>query len=192
MSVPSWAFLFEISPEKGAQTTPAPGVLTPAASGVPRLGLDLKGKLPGGVAVLAWGREAQEASREVMLRVLGAGLELIALETLGVDAGLGVELAAAEDALQAWSQRGASLVLTVGGAGLGPDDPIPDITHRVIQRHAPGLVAAVVRGTRDPLYRGIAGLAPGGTVLINLPGDAAAAVRHLDGVLPAVASTTTT
>lgn len=78
-------------------------------------------------------------------------------------------------ALEALCARGAELVLTVGGTGLGPRDRTPEATRRVIEREAPGLAEAMrAKGAEQNPYawlsRGVAGLR-GTTLIVNLPGS---------------------
>jgi molybdopterin adenylyltransferase len=89
--------------------------------------------------------------------------------------------------LEQWSHRGAALVLTVGGTGLGPRDRTPEATRRVIDRDAPGLAEAMrSKGAeRNPfawLSRGVAGLR-GRTLIVNLPGSRRAAEESLASIL---------
>jgi len=82
---------------------------------------------------------------------------------------------------------GASLVLTVGGTGLGPRDRTPEATRRVIDREAPGLAEAMrLEGSRrNPfawLSRGVAGLM-GSSLIINLPGSKRGAEESLASIL---------
>jgi molybdenum cofactor synthesis domain-containing protein len=89
--------------------------------------------------------------------------------------------------LEKLSQEGASLVLTVGGTGLGPRDRTPEATRRVIDREAPGLAEAMrARGaTHNPyawLSRGVAGL-KGTTLIVNLPGSKRGAGESLTSIL---------
>jgi molybdopterin adenylyltransferase len=100
-------------------------------------------------------------------------------------------LADEEDAIAAWladvSGRGAALVLTVGGTGMGPRDRTPEATRRVIDREAPG-VAEAMRATGAKrnqfawLSRGVAGL-KGNTIIVNLPGSKRGAVESLESIL---------
>jgi molybdenum cofactor synthesis domain-containing protein len=91
-------------------------------------------------------------------------------------------------ALGALVERGAKLVLTVGGSGLGPRDRTPEATRRVIDREAPGLAEAM-RATgaeRNPyawLSRGVAGMS-GKTLIVNLPGSLRGAEESLAVILP--------
>jgi molybdenum cofactor synthesis domain-containing protein len=89
--------------------------------------------------------------------------------------------------LEKLSQEGASLVLTVGGTGLGPRDRTPEATRRVIDREAPGLAEAMraLGATRNPyawLSRGVAGL-KGTTLIVNLPGSKRGAEESLASIL---------
>ena len=97
-----------------------------------------------------------------------------------------------EDAVAAWledaSRRGAALVLTVGGTGMGPRDRTPEATRRVIDREAPGLAEAMrSKGAKSNefawLSRGVAGL-KGNTLIVNLPGSKRGAHESLESILP--------
>jgi len=97
-----------------------------------------------------------------------------------------------ESAIAAWLQdvsgRGAALVLTVGGTGMGPRDRTPEATRRVIDREAPGLAEAMrANGAKSNefawLSRGIAGL-KGTTLIVNLPGSKRGAHESLESILP--------
>lgn len=97
-----------------------------------------------------------------------------------------------EDAIAAkledFASRGAALVLTVGGTGLGPRDRTPEATRRVIDREAPGLAEAMrakgaERNTYAWLSRGVAGLR-GSTLIVNLPGSKRGAEESLAAILP--------
>ncbi len=96
-----------------------------------------------------------------------------------------------EDAIEAKlreeSQKGARLVLTVGGTGMSPRDRTPEATRRVIEREAPGLSEAMrSKGSeRNPnawLSRGVAGLC-GETLIVNLPGSKRGAEESLEAIL---------
>jgi molybdopterin adenylyltransferase len=71
--------------------------------------------------------------------------------------------------------RGAALVLTTGGTGLGPRDVTPEATRVVIDRDAPGIPEAlradsIAKTPHGLLSRGIAGVR-GSTLIVNLPGS---------------------
>jgi molybdenum cofactor synthesis domain-containing protein len=85
---------------------------------------------------------------------------------------------------------GASLVLTVGGTGLGPRDRTPEATRRVIDREAPGLAEAMRANTAkiNPyawLSRGIAGLR-GSALIVNLPGSERGATECFSAIAPLI------
>jgi molybdopterin adenylyltransferase len=76
---------------------------------------------------------------------------------------------------------GSSLILTVGGTGLGPRDRTPEATRRVIDREAPGLAEAMRARSAERnkyawLSRGVAGL-KGDTLIVNLPGSERGAIE---------------
>ena len=93
--------------------------------------------------------------------------------------------------LEEFVRRGAALVLTAGGTGLGPRDRTPEATRRTIDREAPGLAEAMrARGAeRNPfawLSRGVAGM-ENGTLIVNLPGSRRGAAESLEAILPSAA-----
>jgi molybdopterin adenylyltransferase len=79
----------------------------------------------------------------------------------------------------------AGLIVTTGGTGFGPRDCTPEGTRLVIERDAPGLVAAMIAANPDKmrLSRGLAGAAAQ-ALIVNTPGSSAGAVECLDAVLP--------
>ena len=89
--------------------------------------------------------------------------------------------------LEQQSEGGASLILTVGGTGLGPRDRTPEATLRVLDRQAPGLSEAMrSKGSESNPYawlsRGVAGLR-GSTLIVNLPGSLPGAMESLASIL---------
>ena len=91
-------------------------------------------------------------------------------------------------ALEELGRRGAALVLTVGGTGLGPRDRTPEATRRVMDREAPGLSEAMrAKGAERNVFawlsRGVAGLR-GKTLIVNLPGSKLGAEESLEAILP--------
>lgn len=84
--------------------------------------------------------------------------------------------------------EGASLLLTVGGTGLGPRDRTPEATRRIIDREAPGLAEAMrAEGAKSNrfawLSRAVAGMR-GSTLIVNLPGSKRGAEESLLAILP--------
>jgi molybdenum cofactor synthesis domain-containing protein len=80
------------------------------------------------------------------------------------------------DAIAAAIEAGLDLVLTTGGTGVSPTDSTPEQTLPLLERELPGIMEELRRrGTASTplavLSRGHAGIAPGGTVVINLPGS---------------------
>jgi molybdopterin adenylyltransferase len=89
--------------------------------------------------------------------------------------------------LKEFCTEGASLVLTVGGTGLGLRDRTPEATRRVIDREAPGLAEAVrARGAESNPYaylsRGIAGMREE-TLIVNLPGSRRGAMESVAAII---------
>ena len=86
-----------------------------------------------------------------------------------------------------WAARGAGLLLTVGGTGLGPRDLTPEATRRVLDREAPGIAEAMraAGAAKNPmawLSRGVAGTR-GATLIVNLPGSLRGAQESLTAIL---------
>jgi len=86
-----------------------------------------------------------------------------------------------------WTTRNASLVLTVGGTGLGPRDKTPEATQRVLHREAPGIAEAMRASgaSKNPmawLSRGVAGTRDN-TLIVNLPGSLRGAQESLAAIL---------
>lgn len=91
--------------------------------------------------------------------------------------------------LARWADSGeVDLILTTGGTGLAPRDVTPEATASVLEREAPGVVAALraAAGATLPrawLSRGLAGTR-GATLIVNLPGSPAgvkSSLKTLDG-----------
>lgn len=92
------------------------------------------------------------------------------------------------DTLRELSRKGAALVITVGGTGLGPRDRTPEATRRVVDREVPGLAEAMraLGAARNPfawLSRGVSGLL-GSMLIVNLPGSQRGAEESLISILP--------
>jgi len=85
----------------------------------------------------------------------------------------------------------ADLVLTTGGTGLAPRDVTPEATRDAVEREIPGLPEeirrrSVAKDPRNLLSRATAGILPGGTVVLNLPGSPGGAVECLGFAAPAL------
>jgi len=92
------------------------------------------------------------------------------------------------DALVAAVARGADVVVTTGGTGLGPRDVTPQATATVIDFDVPGIAEAMrSAGTASTpmaaLSRAIAGVS-GRTLIINVPGSVKGATESLEAVMP--------
>ncbi|HEV2027401.1 MAG TPA: MogA/MoaB family molybdenum cofactor biosynthesis protein [Candidatus Dormibacteraeota bacterium] len=92
------------------------------------------------------------------------------------------------DAIEAAIVRGADVVVTTGGTGLGPRDVTPQATSTLIDFEVPGIAEVMRRAgaTTTPmaaLSRGIAGVR-GNTLIINVPGSAKGAAESLEAVMP--------
>ncbi len=88
----------------------------------------------------------------------------------------------------------AALIVTTGGTGLAPRDVTPEATRLVCDRLVDGLAERMrAEGLRETpmaaLSRGVCGViskqgAPGGTLVINLPGSPRGAGTSLKAILP--------
>jgi molybdenum cofactor synthesis domain-containing protein len=95
------------------------------------------------------------------------------------------------DAIVAAAERGADVVVTTGGTGLGPRDVTPQATSAVIDFEVPGIGEAMRRAgaTSTPmaaLSRSMAGVR-GQTLIINVPGSPKGAAESLEAVMPTLA-----
>ena len=83
------------------------------------------------------------------------------------------------------------LILTNGGTGLSPRDITPEATARVIERHAPGIVHAMMQAGLEKTSTAMLSRATAGvrkrSLIINLPGSPKAARESLTAILPALA-----
>ena len=100
------------------------------------------------------------------------------------------EVGAIQASLRAWcdSEGARDLVLTTGGTGFSRRDVTPEATAPLLERRAPGLVAAMfAAGLRSTpmaaLSRYEAGMR-GSTLVINLPGSPKAVRECLEAVGP--------
>jgi molybdenum cofactor biosynthesis protein B len=92
------------------------------------------------------------------------------------------------DTIVAAVNKGANLVITTGGTGLGPRDVTPQATVSVIDYEVPGIGELMRRAgeTMTPmaaLSRSIAGVR-GSTLILNVPGSIKGAIESLDAVVP--------
>jgi molybdopterin adenylyltransferase len=95
------------------------------------------------------------------------------------------------DAIVAAADRGADVVVTTGGTGLGPRDVTPQATSAVIDFEVPGIGEAMRRAgaastPMAALSRSMAGVR-GQTLIINVPGSPKGATESLEAVLPTLA-----
>lgn len=87
-------------------------------------------------------------------------------------------------------EKGANLILTTGGTGLGPRDVTVEAAESLIERTIPGIMeAARCFGQRRTPYamlsRGLAGQR-GKTLIVNLPGSSGGVEESLDAIFPAI------
>lgn len=92
------------------------------------------------------------------------------------------------DVILAAIARGADLVVTTGGTGLGPRDVTPQATSALIDYEVPGLGELMRRAgaastPMAAISRGLAGVR-GKALVVNTPGSARGATESLQAILP--------
>jgi len=92
------------------------------------------------------------------------------------------------DAIETAIARGADLVVTTGGTGLGPRDVTPQATAALIEYEVPGIAeemrrAGVASTPMAALSRSMAGVR-GKALIINVPGSIKGATESLESVMP--------
>jgi molybdenum cofactor synthesis domain-containing protein len=124
------------------------------------------------------GTRVDRSGAALQVRLGEAGFHVVDQRTVadGIDSVAG--------ALQLMTEGFAGLVVTTGGTGFGPRDLTPEGTRRVLDREAPGLVAAMFAANADKgrLSRAVAGTR-GEAIVLNTPGSTAGAVECLEAVL---------
>ncbi|MFF4408059.1 molybdenum cofactor biosynthesis protein B [Streptomyces sp. NPDC001404] len=81
-----------------------------------------------------------------------------------------------EAALRDAVAAGYDAVVTTGGTGIAPTDRTPEATRRVLDQDIPGIPEAIraeglAKVPTAALSRGLAGVAGGRTLIVNLPGS---------------------
>jgi len=92
------------------------------------------------------------------------------------------------EAIETAIARGADIVVTTGGTGLGPRDVTPQATAALIDYEVPGIGEEMRRAgaastPMAALSRGAAGVR-GRTLVINVPGSPKGATESLQAVMP--------
>jgi molybdopterin adenylyltransferase len=98
------------------------------------------------------------------------------------------EVARITEAIETAIARGADIVVTTGGTGLGPRDVTPQATAALIDYEVPGIGEEMRRAgaastPMAALSRGAAGVR-GRTLVINVPGSPKGATESLGAVMP--------
>jgi molybdenum cofactor synthesis domain-containing protein len=92
------------------------------------------------------------------------------------------------DAIETAVTRGADIVITTGGTGLGPRDVTPQATASLVEYEVPGIAeemrrAGLATTPMAALSRGLAGVR-GQALIINVPGSLKGATDSLEAVMP--------
>jgi molybdopterin adenylyltransferase len=92
------------------------------------------------------------------------------------------------DAIETAVTRGADIVVTTGGTGLGPRDVTPQATASLVEYEVPGIAeemrrAGLASTPMAALSRGLAGVR-GHALIINVPGSFKGATESLEAVMP--------
>lgn len=126
------------------------------------------------LAVTASNRAAEGVYEDTCGPVIIEGLAAMGFETEGPSVVPDGEPVA--EVLDAAVAAGFDVVLTTGGTGISPTDVTPEMTRRVLDYEIPGISEAIrAEGSGKvptaALSRGIAGVAGGRTLIVNLPGS---------------------
>lgn len=124
---------------------------------------------------------------EIAARVEAVGGDVLAIELVP----LGGELF--EERLQHYIEGEVTLLFTIGGAGIGPDDIVPELTSIIVERRVPGIEELLRRALIEEqpegcLERCACGIAAE-TLVINLPRELPlieAALAALAPILPTI------
>jgi molybdopterin adenylyltransferase len=127
-------------------------------------------------------RRREDNSGPALVDVLGGGFVVSGPEVVAD------ELERITEAIETAIARGADLVVTTGGTGLGPRDVTPQATAVLIDYEVPGIGEEMRRAgmTSTPmagLSRSMAGVR-GRTLIINVPGSVKGATESLQAVMP--------
>ncbi|MFI6050874.1 molybdenum cofactor biosynthesis protein B [Streptomyces violascens] len=156
---------------------PGPQAAVPFPQGFPQGGEELGGALRAPYAALvvtASNRAAAGVYADTGGPLLAEGLAAIGF---AVDGPLVVpDGDPVEQALRAGAAAGYDVIVTTGGTGVSPTDRTPDATRRVIDYDVPGIPEAIraeglAKVPTAALSRGLAGVAGGRTLIVNLPGS---------------------
>ena len=98
------------------------------------------------------------------------------------------EMARISEAIETAITRGADIVVTTGGTGLGPRDVTPQATASLIDYEVPGIAeemrrAGLATTPMAALSRSLAGVR-GQALIINVPGSFKGATESLEAVMP--------
>ncbi len=131
------------------------------------------------------GTREDRSGQAVMALLKGAGFEVGEPEVVAD------EMERIAETIETAITRGADVIVTTGGTGLGPRDVTPQATASLIDYEVPGIAeemrrAGVASTPMAALSRGTAGVR-GTTLIINVPGSVKGATESLQAVMPVLA-----
>jgi molybdopterin adenylyltransferase len=128
------------------------------------------------------GTREDKSGRAVVALLRGAGFDVGDPEVVSD------EVDRIAEAIETAVTRGAEIIVTAGGTGLGPRDVTPQATASLIDYEVPGIGEEMRRAgaASTPmavLSRGMAGVR-GTALIINVPGSVKGATESLEAVMP--------
>jgi molybdopterin adenylyltransferase len=128
------------------------------------------------------GKREDKSGPALVALLHGAGFEVTGPEVVHD------EVERISEAIETACARGADVIVTTGGTGLGPRDVTPQATASLINFEVPGIAEEMRRAgaastPMAALSRAMAGVR-GRTLIINVPGSVKGATESLEAVMP--------